>query len=110
EELQLARLELKQQTDRAKVAAACLGSAVVALAIGLVFLLVAIAGGVAQLLGWPMWAGFMVVAVLLCLSGGVGLVTGRKRLQKVHVVPEETVRTLKENSAWIAKRLSYERR
>jgi hypothetical protein len=43
----------------------------------------------------------------------VGLVTlsaGRKQLRTIHPLPEQTVSTIKENSEWIAKRLSSERR
>ncbi len=66
--------------------------------------------GVADLLNWPVWAGFLIVAVLLALIGFVTLSSGRKQLREVHAVPEETVTTLKENSEWIAKRLSSEQR
>jgi len=34
----------------------------------------------------------------------------QRRLHAMNMVPEETVSTLKENSAWIAKRLSSELR
>ncbi len=62
--------------------------------------------GVADLFDWPAWAGFLAVALLLSLAGMVMLSTGRKRLRAVHAVPEQTVETVKENSEWIAKRLS----
>ena len=61
-------------------------------------------------LDWPVWAGFLVVAVLLSIIGFITLSAGRKKLQTVHAVPEETVTTIKENSEWIAKRLSSVRR
>ena len=46
------------------------------------------------------------LAVLLSAIGMVTLTSGRKQLQTVHAVPAETISTLKENSEWIAKRLS----
>ena len=51
-----------------------------------------------------------VSAVLLCAGGYFTLAAGRKTLATVHAVPEETVTTLKENSEWIAKRLSSVRK
>ena len=72
--------------------------------------LVALATAIADVFNWPVWAGFLIVAVLLCLTGLFTLSSGRKQLAQVHAVPEETVSTLKENSEWIAKRLSSERR
>jgi hypothetical protein len=71
---------------------------------------VAIALGIAALLGWPAWTGFLIVAVLLCVGGFVTLSSGRKQMATVHAIPEETVTTLKENSEWIAKRLSSVRK
>lgn len=110
EEIALARVEIREQAGRAKTAALSFGIAVAALAFGGVFLLVSIALGIAYLLGWPAWTGFLLVALLLCIGGLVTLSTGRKQLAGIHAVPEETVTTLKENSEWIAKRLSSVRK
>jgi protein-S-isoprenylcysteine O-methyltransferase Ste14 len=106
EELALARVEIREQAGRAKLAAASLGAAAVALAFGATFLLVAIAVGLADLLDWPVWTGFLIVALLLSIAGLVMLSSGRKKLASVQPVPEETVRTLKENSEWLKRRLS----
>jgi len=106
EEIALARVEMREQAGRAKAAAMSFGIAAAALAFGSVFLLVAIALGIAYLLGWPAWTGFLIVALLLCIGGFITLSSGRKQLAGVHAMPEETVTTLKENSEWIAKRLS----
>lgn len=110
EEIALARVEIRDQAGRAKAAALSFGIAAAALAFGGIFLLVAIATAIADLLNWPVWAGFLVVAVLLSIVGMVTLTSGRKQLSKVHAVPPETVSTLKENSEWIAKRLSSGRK
>jgi membrane protein implicated in regulation of membrane protease activity len=106
EEIALARVEVRDTAGRAKLAAASLGAAVVALAFGGTFLLIAVAVGIADLFNWPVWAGFLVVALLLSVAGAVMFAAGRKRLRTIQPVPEQTVQTLKENSEWIAKRLS----
>jgi uncharacterized membrane protein YqjE len=110
EEIALARVEMREQAGRAKAAALSFGIAAAALLFGGIFLLVAIALGIATLLGWPAWTGFLIMAILLCVGGYFTLSSGRKRLASVHAVPEETVTTLKENSEWIAKRLSSVRK
>jgi hypothetical protein len=110
EEIALARVEIREQVTRARTAAISFGIALGALLFGGIFLLIAMAMGIADLLNWPAWTGFLIVAVLLALIGFVTLSSGRKKLQTVHAVPEETVTTLKENSEWIAKRLSSEQR
>ena len=106
EEIALARVEIREQAGRARTAAMSFGLAVGALLFGVAFLLVAAATAIAEVLGWPVWAGFLVVAVLLSLLGVVSLSAGRRQLRTFHAVPQETVTTLKENSEWIAKRLS----
>ena len=110
EEMALARVELTQQATRAKAAAMSFGIAIAALLFGGTFLLIAAALGVADVFEWPAWAGFLAVAVVLCLTGLIAYSAARRRMTSVHIVPEETVTTLKENSAWIAKRLSSEPR
>ena len=110
EEITLARVEIREQAGRARAAAMSFGIAVAALAFGGIFLLIAIALGIASLLNWPAWGGFLVMAALLSLIGFFTLSSGRKRLAQVHAVPEVTVSTLKENSEWIAKRLSSVRK
>jgi MFS family permease len=110
EEVALARVEIREKARRARGAAISFGIAAASLAFGATFLLIAIATGIADAFDWPVWAGFIVVAAVLSLIGFITLASGRRRLQQVHAVPEETVSTLKENSEWIAKRLSSVRR
>jgi hypothetical protein len=110
EEIALARVELSQQATRAKLAAASLGVAAVALLFGGTFLLIAVAVGLADLLNWPVWTGFLIVALLLSILGFVMLATGRRRLREFQPMPEETVETIKENSEWLKRRLSSARR
>lgn len=106
DEVALARLEIHDQTTRAKAAAVSLGVAAVSLLFGGIFLLVAAAIGIADVLAWPTWAGFLAVAALMSLVGAVTLVSGRRKLRAIQVVPERTISTLKENAEWISKRLS----
>lgn len=110
EEVALARVEIREQAGRAKMAAASLGAAAVALLLGVIFLLTAVSIGIADLLDWPVWAGYFVVALLLSIGGLLAFAAGRRRLRSVRPMPEQTVETLKENSEWIAKRLSSARK
>ena len=110
EEIALARIEIREQAGKARAAALSFGIAAAGLLFGLAFLLIAVATAISEQLGWPPWAGFLVVGVLLSLVGFVSLSAGRRRLRTLHAFPEETVTTLKENSEWIAKRLSSARK
>jgi MFS family permease len=106
EEVALARVELREQAVRGRAAAMSFGLAAGALVFGVAFLLIALAIGIAELAGWPVWSGFLIVAALLGIIGFISLASGRRQIRALRPVPEQTVTTLKENSEWIAKRLS----
>ena len=53
---------------------------------------------------------FARAATLALLLGLTSLAVGRRRLDAVHAIPSETLSTLKENSEWIANRLSSAQR
>jgi uncharacterized membrane protein YqjE len=110
EEIALARVEIREQAGKARAAAVSFGIAAAALLFAGTFLLIAMATAMADLLGWPLWAGFLTVAVLLSAAGAITFLSGRSQLRSVHAVPPETMSTLKENSEWIAKRLSSNRK
>ena len=110
EEFALARLEIQEQTTRARTAAVSLGLAAVALLFGGAFLLVAAAMGIADALNWPAWTGFLIIALLMSLIGVVSFLSGRRKLSAVQMKPERTISTLKENAEWISKRLSSARK
>jgi hypothetical protein len=110
EEIALARVEITEQVVNARTAAIEFAGAAGALGCAVAFLLIALALGIADLFMWPTWAGFFVVGIGLGLISLFAYLAARRRLYAVSMVPEETVTSLKENSAWIAKRLSSEPR
>src|ERR1044072_8642527 len=110
EGIALGRIELREQAEKARAAALSFGIAAAGLLFGLAFLLIAIATAISEQLGWPPWAGFLIVGLLMSIVGFVSLSLGRRRIRTLKVVPTETVTTLKENSEWIAKRLSSVRK
>src|SRR5688500_19652280 len=69
EEIALARVEIREQAGKARAAAISFGMAAAALVFAGTFLLIALAAAIADLLEWPLWAGFLAVAVLLSAAG-----------------------------------------
>jgi uncharacterized membrane protein YqjE len=110
EEIALAKVEIGEQLTGIRAASISFAVAAVAILFCLGFVLVALAMGIADLLMWPVWSGFLIVAVLLGIVGLTAMASGRRKLRTVSAMPEETVTTLKENSEWIATRLSSVRR
>lgn len=95
EEVALARAELRAELSKAVGAAARFGAGAVALWFAAMFLLVAVALGIAGLLEWPAWAGFGIVAVLLAATGALLLAAGRRAVRQVQPLPR-TVGSIKE--------------
>lgn len=99
QEVELAKVELKQEAAKAGKAAGMLSAAafagyltVVLLSFALVFAL----GNVMDL-GWAA----LIVAVIWAVVGAVLFVNGRKKLKTVDPVPHRTVDTMKEDAQWL---------
>jgi Flp pilus assembly protein TadB len=95
EEIALARAELRHELSKAASAAAGFGAAGAALAVGGLFVLMAIAFGIADLFNWPTWSGFAIVGVLLAIVGIVLFAQARRAFREVRPLPR-TVETVKE--------------
>ena len=99
QEVELAKVELKQEASKAGKAAGMLGAAGFAgylLVILLSFALVAALSNVMD----PGWAA-LIVAVLWAIVGAVLYANGRKKLKTVDPTPRRTVDTLKEDAQWL---------
>ena len=104
-EVALAKAELRSDVKTMGVTAATLVGAAITALIALIFLLTAAAWALPPLLGWPVWAGFAVVGVVLALAAVVLAVMGKKRLRGQTHMPL-TTETMKENVQWMRARTS----
>ena len=100
EEIAVARAEIREELSTAKAAATGFGMAAVAGGVALVLFCIALGGAIAYLFGWPAWAGYGLVAVLLAAGAWAGLSYGQKQLAQIRTLPKTTA-TLQENIAWI---------
>jgi hypothetical protein len=107
DEVALARQEIKEELIKARVVAmsvavggvvATLG--VVLLAFFLVHLLHWATGG-ADNASVPLWLCFLIFGVIFVGVGGALFAVAYFRLKSIHLVPRQTVETMKENVRWI---------
>lgn len=98
-ELELAKIETKEELSRTAKAGGMLGAAgfagylaVVMLSFALAFLLD---------LAMPLWVAFLIVALLYGAAAAFLFVRGRERMKQVNPVPEQTVETVKEDVEWL---------
>jgi hypothetical protein len=104
QELELAKVETKQDVIKAGKAGGALGGAGVAGWLAALFLSLAVMFALDAVM--PIgWAAF-IVAVIWGVVGAVLFVTGRNRMRAVNLVPEKTVETVKEDVRWLQNRNS----
>jgi uncharacterized membrane protein YqjE len=103
QEVALARQEIKQELVKTKDVALAFAAGAGVAALAAVFLLLMIA----FLITWasadriPLWASFGIVGIVLGLCGGILFYNGRNRAEEIHLIPRQTVETLRENAQWI---------
>jgi hypothetical protein len=103
-EIALARQETVEEIGKIKTASIALATAGAVLAVGGLLLVLALAGGLADLLNWPTWAGYAIVGVVLGVIGAVLVSTAQKRFKTIHPIPAKTVETVKVNVEWLKER------
>jgi uncharacterized membrane protein YqjE len=97
-EMELARVEIREEAAKAGRAAGLLGAGGLIAYLGLGLMAMAAAWGLAEVIdaGWA----FLIVGLVIAAIGAVVVMKGRDRLREVRPVPEETVETLKEDARW----------
>ncbi|MFI7540389.1 phage holin family protein [Actinoplanes sp. NPDC049599] len=99
QEVELAKVELKQEAAKAGKAAGMLSGAGLAGYLVVVLLTFALVAALSNVMD-PGWAA-LIVAVLWAVVGGVLYASGRKKLKTVDPTPRRTVDTLKEDAQWL---------
>ena len=97
-EVQLAKVEIKQEVTNAGKGAGLLGGAGFLGLFALIFLSISAAYGISWL-GVPLGCAFFLVGALYAIGAAVLALTGKKNLQKVGP-PEKTIETVKDDVAW----------
>lgn len=94
-EVELAKAETTEQVSRAAKAGGMLGAAAVIGFLDLILFSFALAWALAEVM--PEGAAFAIVGVLFAIVAGVLAMAGRKRLATVNPVPNQTVKTLRDD-------------
>lgn len=97
-EMQLAKVEIKQEVKAAGTGAGLFGGAGFAGLLAVIFLSIAAAYGISWLgigLGW----GFLIVGLVYLVAAAGLALTGKKKIAQVGP-PEKTIETVKDDIAW----------
>ena len=97
-EMELARVEIREEAGKAGKAAGMLGGGALVGYLALTLLSFAAAWGLAEVVdaGWA----FLIVGLVVAAVAAVLAMSGRKKLRAVHPIPDQTVDTLKEDARW----------
>jgi hypothetical protein len=104
EEVALARAEIREEIGKAGTAAIKMSVSAVTAAVGIVFLLLALAHGIAAAFDWPVGAGYAAVAVLLAAGAGILYARGRHEARTVNPTLPKTSASIQENKEWLQAR------
>ena len=102
QELGLFTAELQQKLSRAGIGAGLLGAGALVAYSGWLFLLLAAVFALAIVV--PAWAAALIVGVLVIGIGGVLALVGKSRMRADALAPDRTIRSLREDQAWIKER------
>jgi hypothetical protein len=104
DEVQLAKVELKEDATRAAKAGGLLGGAGLAGFMTVLLLSFAAAWGLAEVV--PIGVAFLIVGIVWAVVGAVLYAAGRARMREVDVKPEQTIETMQENIQWAKQQKS----
>ena len=102
QEVELAKTEIKKEVAAAGKGAGLFGGAGFAGLFALVFLSIALAYGIGNLLGDPpkLGLGFLVVGLIYLVAAAVLALSGKKKISSVGP-PEKTIETVKDDVAFL---------
>lgn len=99
QEVALLKAELGEKLSRAGQGGIALAAGGMIAFSGWLVLLAAAVLGLATVL--PAWLAALIVGVVVLLIGGICLVVGKRRLAARSLVPGRTLRSLREDQAWL---------
>jgi hypothetical protein len=108
QELALARREVTDELKKARVVVVLLGIGLGSAAAGGLLLILMLV----YLLHWassehlPLWGCYGLVSAVLMILAGCFFFLGRRRAGDIHLMPQQTIATMRDNVAWIANQNS----
>jgi uncharacterized membrane protein YqjE len=102
QELSLFKAELQEKLSKAGIGAALVGAGALIAYSGWLFLLLAAVYALALVV--PAWAAALIIGALVLGIGGALALIGKSRMRADALTPERSMRSLREDQAWIKER------
>jgi Putative Actinobacterial Holin-X, holin superfamily III len=101
QEVALGRAEMLKELNKTKQAAMAVGAGIAVAAVGVLFLLLLLVNLIHEAGGLPLWGSDAIVGGVLVVFGCIVYFVGKRRASEVHLVPRQTIESIKENVQWI---------
>jgi uncharacterized membrane protein len=109
-EVMAAKLEMREELEKAKSTAMLMGLGAIALLIGTLLLAFTLVYLLQEFSNLDLWACYAIVTVLFCVTGLIVLYMGKRRAATTNLVPTESIEKAKEDARWITRSVKYETR
>jgi hypothetical protein len=101
QEVALGRAEMLRALNKTKGAAIAVSAGVGVGAVGVLFLLLLLVHVLHEAGGLPLWVSYAIVGGVLVVIGCILFFVGKRQASEVHIVPRQTIESIKENVQWI---------
>jgi Putative Actinobacterial Holin-X, holin superfamily III len=109
-ELAAARLEIREELEKAKSALLLMALGAGALIVGSFFLCFMLVHLLQNLTGFELWICYAIVGGALALAGIITLYWAKQRAATTSLVPTDSVQDAKEDARWITRKVKYDAR
>lgn len=103
EEVQLAKVELRQTAKKAATDVSFLAAGGALAYAGLLVLLAALVLGLAEFMS--AWLAALIVGVVVVIIAGALIMKGMNELKKLEPMPDRTIETLREDAEWLKEQV-----
>ena len=104
QELALAKHELYEEARKTKAAAASFGAGIGIAAVGGLLLIIMLVHLLRALTEWPIWTCYGIVGGGSTIIAVALLYRGKRQISEIDIVPQQTIKTIKENVQWIREK------
>lgn len=109
-EIMAARLEMREELEKAKSTVVLMGLGTVALMIGGILLALMLVYLMQEFSGFDLWICYGIVGGVISIIGFIVLFAGKRRAAATNLVPTESIEKAKEDARWITRNARYEMR
>jgi hypothetical protein len=109
QELALAKYELYEEARKTKSAVVSLASGIGIGAIGGLLLIIMLVHLLRALTEWPLWVCYGIIGGICLGGGGAMLYSARKQMSEIELIPQDTIKSLKENVQWLKRKAALKK-